>query len=197
MRETGTNALQYMKLYEETWEKLMTQQHQFAIRKAAAPSILTTWTISFNDLQEKCQEAANFLILWAFLDNQDIWYKLFTPALDLDLDKLSDWLSRCVGNRFKFKKCTRLLIRYSFVTANIESFSFSVRSVVHRWCFHSSDNRKNEIAWLAKWLHLRPQSNLMLITHFYKGASCNIAIGLTQYFATIYQKPCLNHLIRC
>ena len=62
MRETGTNALQYMKLYEETWEELMTQQHQFAIQEATASSILTTWTISFNNLQEKCQEAANLLI---------------------------------------------------------------------------------------------------------------------------------------
>lgn len=143
MSETGTNALQYMKLYEETWEESMTQQHQFATQEATAPSILTTWTISFNDIQEKCQEAANFLILWAFLHNQDIWYELFAPALDLDLDELPDWFSQCVGDQFKFKKCTRFLIRYSFVTANIESLSFSVHSVVHRWCFHSSENGKN------------------------------------------------------
>ena len=150
MRETGTNALQYMKLYKETWSELMTQQHHFAIQEAEAPSILTTWTISFNELQEKCQEAANLLSLWAFLDNQDIWYELFIPALDRDLtDELPDWFSRCVGSQFEFKKCTRFLIRYSFVTANVESLSFSVHSVLHLWCFHNSDKRKTEIAWLA------------------------------------------------
>ncbi len=85
MRETGTNALQYMKLYKETWRVLVTQQHDFAIQKAEATNILTTWMISFNELQEKCQEAADLLILWAFLDNQDIWYELFTPALASDL----------------------------------------------------------------------------------------------------------------
>ena len=85
-----------------------------------------------------------------FLDNQDIWYELFTPALDSDLtDELPDWFSRCVGNQFEFKKCTRFLIRYSFVTANIESLSFSVHSVLHRWCFHNSDKKKIQIAWLA------------------------------------------------
>ena len=150
MRETGINALQYMKLYKVTWGELMTQQHHFAIQEAEAPSILTTWTISFNKLQEKCQEAANLLILWAFLDNQDIWYELFTPALDSDLiDELPDWFSQCVGNQFDFKKCTRFLIRYSFVTANVESLSFCVHSVMHLWCFHNSDKRKIEIAWLA------------------------------------------------
>ena len=52
----------------------MTQQHQFAIQGATAPSILTTWTVSFNEVQKKCPEAANLLTLWGFLDNQDIWY---------------------------------------------------------------------------------------------------------------------------
>ena len=65
----------------------MVQQHQFALEEATAPSILTTWTISFNDLQEKCQAVANLLTLWAFLDNQDIWYELFTPALNSNLTK--------------------------------------------------------------------------------------------------------------
>ena len=35
------------------------------------------------------------------------------------------------------------------MTANVESLSFSVHSVLHRWGFHNSDKRKNEIAWLA------------------------------------------------
>ena len=87
MRETGTNTLEYMKLYKETWEDLMTQQYQVALEETTAPSILRTWTISFNELQEKCQEAANLLILWAFLDNQDTWYELFTLSLSFHLTK--------------------------------------------------------------------------------------------------------------
>lgn len=79
----------------------MIQQHDFALQEATASSILTTWTVSFNELQKKCQDATNLLILWAFLDNKDIWYELFTSALDLNLNKelhLPDWFSRCVGN---------------------------------------------------------------------------------------------------
>ena len=102
------------------------------------------------NFKKKSPDAANLLILWAFLDNQDIWYELFTPALDCNItEELPDWFSRCVGNQFEFTKCTRFLIRYSFVSANIESLSLSVHSVLHCWCFHSSDKRKNEIAWLA------------------------------------------------
>ena len=150
MRETGTDAFEYMRLYKETWGELMTQQHQFALQEATASSILTTWTVSFNELQKRCQDAANLLILWAFLDNQDIWYEQFTPALNSGLaEELPDWFTRCISDQFEFKKCTRFLIQYSFVTANIESSSFSVHSVLHRWCFHNSDERKIETTWLA------------------------------------------------
>ena len=131
IRETGTNALEYITLYEETWGELMNQQHQFSFQESTAPSILTTWTVSFNELQKKSPDAANLLILWAFLDNQDIWYEQFTPALNSDLtEELPDWFTRCISDQFEFKKCTRFLTRYSFVTANIESLSFSVHSVL-------------------------------------------------------------------
>lgn len=91
MRETGTDALQYMKLNEEIWGELMIRQHKFAVHEATARSILITWTVSFNDLQKKCQDAANILVLCAFLDNQDIWHELLTPALDSKIStKLPD-----------------------------------------------------------------------------------------------------------
>ena len=156
IRETSIDALKYMRLYEETWGELMIQQHQFAFQETTVPSILTTWTVSFNEIQKKSPDAANLLILWAFLDNQDIWYELFTPALDCNItEELPDWFSRCVGNQFEFTKCTRFMIQYSFVSANIESLSLSVHSVLHRWCFHSSDKRKNEIAWTRSYIHIR------------------------------------------
>ena len=118
----------------------MTQQHRFSIQEGTATSILTTWTVSFNELQRKSPDAANLLILWAFLDSQDIWYELFTPVMDFDLtEEIPDWFSRCVGRQFEFRKCTRFLIQYSFVTVNMESMSFSIHSVLHRWSFHNSD----------------------------------------------------------
>lgn len=128
----------------------MNQQHEFAVEEAADRSILTTWTLSFVYLQEKSEESANLLILWAFLDNQDIWYELFTAALDHSItDKLPEWFSRCICDKFAFRKCTRLLIRYSFVGANAESSSFSVHAAIHRWCFYNSGRKKVDMAWLA------------------------------------------------
>lgn len=86
----------------------------------------------------------------AFLDNQDIWYKLFIPTLNFKITwDIPDWFSRCISNQLEFRKCTRFPIRYSFVAANLKSLSFFIHFVIHHWCFHRSSNRKNEKAWLA------------------------------------------------
>lgn len=124
MRETSNNPLSYMQLYKEVWEELMEEQHggKNAVGEATDRSILTTWTLSFKNLEEKSEEAARFLILWAFLDNQDIWYELFKPALDQKItNQLPGWFSRCVQDMLEFSKRTKLLMRYSFVSANLES----------------------------------------------------------------------------
>lgn len=63
----------------------MEKQYLFTLREDADRSILTTWTLSFNSLQLQSEDAANLLMLWAFLDNRDLWYKLLAPALDLTI----------------------------------------------------------------------------------------------------------------
>ena len=40
-------------------------------------------------------DAANLLMLWAFLDNRDLWYELLAPALDLAVaDEVPRWFAR-------------------------------------------------------------------------------------------------------
>ena len=83
IRTTGTSVLAYIKLYNEVWRKLIETQHRFASQGPLDPSVLTTWTLLFRRLEERNGHAAKLLILWGLLDNRDIWYELFTPALAL------------------------------------------------------------------------------------------------------------------
>ena len=40
-------------------------------------------------------DAANLLMLWAFLNNRDLWYELLAPALDLAIaDEVPRWFAR-------------------------------------------------------------------------------------------------------
>lgn len=128
---------QYEKPVTETEGGLMEQQDGNPVNKATDCCILTDWTLSFNILKDKSEDAAIFLLLWALLDNEDIWYELFTAALDHGIAKsLPDWFCRCVDGKLRFDKCVRLLTRYAFVNTNLKSSSFSMHAIVQRWCLY-------------------------------------------------------------
>ena len=84
IRKTGTNLPEYIELYGQAWARLMEKQHRSTIPEDKG-SILTTWTLSYNSLRDPSENAANLLMLWAFHDNQDLWYELLTPALNLQI----------------------------------------------------------------------------------------------------------------
>ena len=150
MRKTGTNVSEYIKLYDQAWARLMEKQHLSTLREDADRSILTTWTLSFNSLRLQSEDAANLLMLWAFLDNRDLWYELLTPALDLAIaDEVPRWFARCAGDKLEFKECIGLLLDYSFIDAKTGSSSFSMHSVLHHWCFHTFEEDKATMSWLA------------------------------------------------
>ena len=147
MRMTGTSVSGYIESYRQAWEKLMDKQHRFTSEER---SILTTWTLSYDNLRSQCEAAANLLVLWAFLDNQDLWYELLAPALHSKLGaKVPHWFASCVGDKLEFKECMGLLLGYSFIDAKIESSSFSMHPVLHHWCFHKFEEHKATKGWLA------------------------------------------------
>ncbi len=101
-------------------------------------------------LEERSGYAAKLLILWGFLDNRDIWYELFTPALNLTVNsELPSWYTNCVEDYSNFIWCTRLFVLYSFIDIKMGSTSFSVHPVLHQWCFQASEGYMAEMTWLA------------------------------------------------
>ena len=84
------------------------------------------------------------------LDNWDLWYELLAPALDLAIpDEVARWFARCAGNKLEFKECIGLLLEHSFIDAKTGSSSFSMHSVLHHWCFHTFEEDRATMSWLA------------------------------------------------
>jgi len=150
MRETGTTVSKYIDSYNHKWKKLMKDQNYFTLRESADRSVLTTWTVSFDHLREQNEDAVNFLKLWAFLDNQDLWYELLTPSLHQEVfDEVPGWFVRCASDELDFKKCMGLLSKYSFINTKFESSSFFMHSVLHHWCLHAFEKDNAIMSWLA------------------------------------------------
>ncbi|PSN58931.1 hypothetical protein BS50DRAFT_316695, partial [Corynespora cassiicola Philippines] len=135
MQQTNLSALAYAEHYDEIWERLMQKQGRFPLEEYGDRNVLTTWTISYEQVRKQSEEAARLLKLWGFLDNGEVWYELVAAGC-----KLSDgmyvpaWLLTIAKDKLEYDDAVGLLSRYSLADAREGSNSHSMHSVLHRWC---------------------------------------------------------------
>src|SRR3954470_11130968 len=82
LRQSEISVAKYIQLYNQQWKNLMESQERTGapLRDYPDRSVWTTWTISYDAIRAKCMPAANLLLLWACLDNKDLWYGLLQRA---------------------------------------------------------------------------------------------------------------------
>ncbi|EON65801.1 hypothetical protein W97_05040 [Coniosporium apollinis CBS 100218] len=149
LRETGIDFATYIKFYKQQWKDLMesrghagTPLHDYPNR-----SVWTTWTISFNSIRTKNEAAVNLLLLWAHLDNKDLWHGLFAGAWQRITDFADEdsaeyvpkWLRCMASNELKFIESIQLLRNYSLIEDMEGLPSYATHPVVHRWALYSQD----------------------------------------------------------
>lgn len=151
LRYTNMAASDYVKYYDSTWKDLMKKQDRFPLQEYAYRSVLTTWTISYEQVQSQSEEAASLLRLWGFLDCGDLWYELIASASRLDGEtETSGWLLRLAESELEFSDALQLLSHYSLVDAREETSSHSMHSVLHAWCCQLAEGgERRTLRWLA------------------------------------------------
>lgn len=109
--------------------------------------------ISYGAIRAKSMAVANLLLLWACLDNKDLWYGLLARAGTNSAEVamyLSKWLSDISNNEVAFIAAMRLLRSYSLVEGLQDLAGYSTHPVVHRWAFHMQDEQQRAVfTWLA------------------------------------------------
>ncbi|KAF1828004.1 hypothetical protein BDW02DRAFT_603925, partial [Decorospora gaudefroyi] len=151
MRETNVSAATYAKHYNSTWGRLMKKQERFPLEEYGDRSVLTTWTISYEQVRKQSDEAACLLKLWGFLDNGEVWYELMAACKDLAAKTdIPTWLLEIAEDELEFGEAIGLLSRYSLVEGQEGTESHSMHSVLHRWCGHLADEEEqHELGCLA------------------------------------------------
>ncbi|RYO26148.1 hypothetical protein AA0113_g12537, partial [Alternaria arborescens] len=151
MRETNASATTYAKHYSQTWERLMESEARFPLEEYGDRSVLTTWTISYGQVQRQSKEAAWLLKLWGLLDNGELWYELVAACNDLAAETdVPTWLREVAEDELAFDQAIRLLTRYSLVDGKEGTEGHSMHSVLHRWCGHLADEEEqDELGCLA------------------------------------------------
>ncbi|KAH6383964.1 hypothetical protein HBI60_252390 [Parastagonospora nodorum] len=151
MRETNASASAYAKHYSRTWERLMKSEARFPLEEYGDRSVLTTWTISYGQVQRQSKEAAWLLKLWGFLDSGEVWYELIAAGSRLAASmSVPAWLLSVAEDELTYGDAMGLLSRHSLAEGREDTDSHSMHSVLHRWCgYLAEDKERQELGYLA------------------------------------------------
>lgn len=70
------------------------------------------------------------LKLFAYFDNQDIWYELLHAGV---IDDLPAWLQASLANKIDFESVMGRLVEHCLVEVQSTTQSYSVHDCVHDW----------------------------------------------------------------
>ena len=155
LQQSGVGIEKYLEFYEQQWKELMDSEgpSHTPLQEYLNGSVGTTWNISYKAVREKDEAAANLLLLWAFLDNRDLWHGLFVAACrasSLAALRLSELIGNIASTELEFTKAIQVLRNYSLIEDVEDLASYATHPVVHRWAYHSlGEDSRVKLAQLA------------------------------------------------
>jgi tetratricopeptide (TPR) repeat protein len=134
--QTAISFSNYLRLYEESWAKL--QKTSPELSSYEDRTLYSTWQISFDHVERRNGLAAKLLRLWAYFDNQDLWFELLRHCDSKD----PDWIRELTEDEISFHDIVRVLSDYGLVEVDsssqelTESRGYSIHGCLHSWTIH-------------------------------------------------------------
>jgi uncharacterized protein HemY len=102
-------------------------------------TLYSTWQISFDNIKQRNLLSVNLLCLWAYFDNQDLWFELLQHG---EPDR-PEWLRELTKDELSFDGAVLVLSSHGLVEVatssqeSIESKEYSIHGCVHSWTIHA------------------------------------------------------------
>ncbi|KAK1948852.1 hypothetical protein LY78DRAFT_709072 [Colletotrichum sublineola] len=167
--QVATSCTEYLDMYENSWLRL---QHESPGLIEYDRALYSTWNVSLRHIQLKNQHAAELLHLWAYFDNQDLWYELLRAVESEELL----WFHKKTDAKLDFDAAMRVLCEHGLAERNIhsqelgsESTGYSMHGCVHAWTIHVLETKTSRtlagiaIRCVASHIPSREQSKYWII----------------------------------
>lgn len=153
IKKTNTSLSDYIRLFKNTLVGLKKSGRTPEIPVDIGPKefVLVSTSITYDHICCEDETAANFLKLWTYLDNGDLWYELFTPDFPLPIQSESLWwFRRAIRTPEGFAQAMDTLQMYGMIQPKGNSFGYFLHPVIaecaRQTTFKDTDS---EFAWLA------------------------------------------------
>ncbi|KAN0068018.1 HET domain containing protein [Elaphomyces granulatus] len=131
--QTAMSFSDYLRLYKSSWTKLLKTSPKLSSYEDR--TFYSTWQLSFDHVKQQNELSAKLLRLWAYFDNQDIWFELLRHGDSED----PEWIRELTEDELSFNGAVRVLSDHGLVEADmssqerIESRGYSIHGCVHSW----------------------------------------------------------------
>jgi tetratricopeptide (TPR) repeat protein len=140
LQESGIGLSTYIKLYKKRWRDLMDSGNDAPEPVQAYPNrnIRTAWTRSFRAIEAKNKYAARLLLLWSFLANHNMCFKLFEKAYGCCKlqGRALKWVRKISKSEVIFIEAMRLLQNHSLAECGKDNTNYITHPVVLQWARH-------------------------------------------------------------
>ncbi|PSK60209.1 proteinral transcriptional corepressor ssn6 [Elsinoe australis] len=133
LRQAALDIEDYIRLYKASWALL--QETSPSLNSYEDRTLCSTWQISMDRVRDQNPLSAQMLCLWAYFDNQDLWFELLRSG---DAGNLA-WIKDLTRNELYFHSTMRVLCDYGLVEIDLNSRGplatkgYSIHSCVHSW----------------------------------------------------------------
>jgi hypothetical protein len=137
LNQVSIGFADYLRLYKESWAKLQKMSPELGSYEDR--TLYSTWQISFDYVEQRNPLSAKLLRLWAYFDNQDLWFELLQHS---DFED-PEWIRELTEDELSFHNAMRVLSNHGLVEVAmssqewIESKGYSIHGCVHSWTVHA------------------------------------------------------------
>jgi len=136
LSQVSTSLADYLRYYNSSWLRLQETSPELSSYEDA---LYSTWNISYKHIHSRNESAGKLLQLWAYFDNQDLWYALLAGG-----SKCSpEWFSTIIDDELNFNEAIRLLCDHALVESHGVSGGYGMHSCVHAWIVHVLNSERD------------------------------------------------------
>jgi len=137
LSQVSASLADYLRYYNSSWLRLQETSPELSSYEDRA--LYSTWNISYKHIRSRNESAGKLLQLWAYFDNQDLWYALLAGG-----SKCSpEWFSTIIDDELNFNEAIRLLCDHALVESHGVSGGYGMHNCVHAWIMHVLNSERD------------------------------------------------------
>jgi hypothetical protein len=131
LNQVAVSFAKYLSMYRTSWRELQETSPEV---NTYDRQLYSTWQLSLDYNEQQSKISSKLLQLWAYFDNQDLWFELLRDGRTGG----PQWLCQLTEDELSFTKAVRVLCNYGLIEVDkssegtvVESQGYGMHSCVH------------------------------------------------------------------